>query len=357
MDPVGTKEVEIRGTLWLRKESPGLAASSQGQGNLSQNGSPQSLEERFGISTEKGGQEPAPQAIGVPTLGDVQTEFIEDLDLVIIKGAERDVQRSLDVIDGLKVRKEAGEEYGMPSDESSDKVVASEEMKQQMRQKLEAFRKAAAEKQQQATESKKDEKQTASLLETYNNSNAKGRFAEAELLEKKIAQNKADDYTDLMSRVNSATNAADHFNSNQNNEARRFWKFIPQPSPQVAANAKPAEPKPAEVKLAEPKMKEAVDEQSAARQAFSSFSLHVSDVAFKLAQSALAQGQWPDAAKMRVEEFVNALDYHDPLPTDHERVACRVEQAIQSVPDATQSIANIHGAQPRPARVRIRHCD
>ncbi len=34
--------------------------------------------------------------------GDVQIEFIEDLDLVIIKGAKRDVQRTLEVIEQIK---------------------------------------------------------------------------------------------------------------------------------------------------------------------------------------------------------------------------------------------------------------
>ena len=71
-----------------------------------------------------------------------------------------------------------------------------------------------------------------------------------------------------------------------------------------------------------------LDEQSATTEAFSTFSLHVSDVSFKLAQAALGQGQWPEAAKIRIEEFVNALDYHDPLPSGNQKVACRVEQAI-----------------------------
>ncbi len=74
--------------------------------------------------------------------------------------------------------------------------------------------------------------------------------------------------------------------------------------------------------------KKSIDEQSAAVEAFSTFSLHVSDVSFKLAQAALAQGQWPEAGKIRIEEFVNAIDYHDPLPSGDEKVACRVEQAI-----------------------------
>jgi Mg-chelatase subunit ChlD len=71
-----------------------------------------------------------------------------------------------------------------------------------------------------------------------------------------------------------------------------------------------------------------LEEQSTATNAFSTFSLHVSDVSFKLAQAALNQSQWPEASKIRIEEFVNAIDYHDPLPTSEEKVACRVEQAI-----------------------------
>ncbi len=69
-------------------------------------------------------------------------------------------------------------------------------------------------------------------------------------------------------------------------------------------------------------------EQAAEDEAFSTFSLHVSDVSFKLAQSALAQGEWPEAAKVRIEEFVNAFDYGDPMPGQNEKVACRVEQSI-----------------------------
>lgn len=61
---------------------------------------------------------------------------------------------------------------------------------------------------------------------------------------------------------------------------------------------------------------------------FSTFSLHVSDVSFKLALDSLAKGQWPDAAKIRLEEFLNAFDYQDPLPSEEEKVACQVEQAI-----------------------------
>ena len=58
----------------------------------------------------------------------------------------------------------------------------------------------------------------------------------------------------------------------------------------------------------------------------STFSLNVSDVSFKLAKSSLLQGKWPGAAKVRPEEFVNALNYDDRKPSQSEKVACEIEQ-------------------------------
>jgi Mg-chelatase subunit ChlD/uncharacterized protein involved in exopolysaccharide biosynthesis len=46
--------------------------------------------------------------------------------------------------------------------------------------------------------------------------------------------------------------------------------------------------------------------------AFSTFSLNVSDVAFKLAAASLEKGQMPEPANVRSEEFINAFDYRDP---------------------------------------------
>jgi len=46
--------------------------------------------------------------------------------------------------------------------------------------------------------------------------------------------------------------------------------------------------------------------------AFSTFSLNVSDVSFKLAAASLEKGVMPDAASIRTEEFINAFDYRDP---------------------------------------------
>src|SRR5260370_19144215 len=44
---------------------------------------------------------------------------------------------------------------------------------------------------------------------------------------------------------------------------------------------------------------------------FSTFSLNVSDVSFKLAAASLEKGVMPDAASVRSEEFINAFDYRD----------------------------------------------
>lgn len=70
------------------------------------------------------------------------------------------------------------------------------------------------------------------------------------------------------------------------------------------------------------------NKQQAAVEAFSTFSLHVSDVSFKLALAALGKGEWPEAAKVRIEEFVNAFDYGDPMPGHGEKVACAIEQSV-----------------------------
>lgn len=68
-------------------------------------------------------------------------------------------------------------------------------------------------------------------------------------------------------------------------------------------------------------------EISTSAESVSTFSLHVSDAAFRLAKAALERGQLPDAATVRPEEFYNAFDYGDPAPVAGEAVSCRVEQA------------------------------
>lgn len=61
--------------------------------------------------------------------------------------------------------------------------------------------------------------------------------------------------------------------------------------------------------------------------AFSTFSLNVSDVAFKLAAASLEQGHMPDPSTIRSEEFINAFDYRDPEPAAGVPLAFASERA------------------------------
>lgn len=72
-------------------------------------------------------------------------------------------------------------------------------------------------------------------------------------------------------------------------------------------------------------------EVSAAQQPVSTFSLHVSDVSFRLAQAALLRGELPEADRIRPEEFYNAFNYGDPSPAMAEKVACHIEQSAHPV--------------------------
>ncbi len=72
-------------------------------------------------------------------------------------------------------------------------------------------------------------------------------------------------------------------------------------------------------------------ETSAAKDPVSTFSLHVSDVSFRLALAALARGEAPDPASIRPEEFYNAFNTGDPAPAMADKVSCHTEQAIDPV--------------------------
>ncbi len=61
--------------------------------------------------------------------------------------------------------------------------------------------------------------------------------------------------------------------------------------------------------------------------AFSTFSLNVSDVSFKLAVASLERGVLPGPADIRSEEFINAFDYRDPEPPAGVPVAFAWERA------------------------------
>jgi Mg-chelatase subunit ChlD len=68
-------------------------------------------------------------------------------------------------------------------------------------------------------------------------------------------------------------------------------------------------------------------EVTTSENAFSTFSLNVSDVSFKLAAAALEKGQVPDPATVRSEEFINAFDYRDPEPAGSAPIAFAWERA------------------------------
>ncbi|HEU0010128.1 MAG TPA: von Willebrand factor type A domain-containing protein, partial [Verrucomicrobiae bacterium] len=61
--------------------------------------------------------------------------------------------------------------------------------------------------------------------------------------------------------------------------------------------------------------------------AFSTFSLNVSDVSFKLAAASLEKGVMPEPANVRSEEFINAFDYRDPEPPPGVPIAFAWERA------------------------------
>ncbi len=82
--------------------------------------------------------------------------------------------------------------------------------------------------------------------------------------------------------------------------------------PVVRSNLAPPEPQP---------------EVACDQNPFSTFSLNVTDVSFKLAAASLEQGQMPDPSTVRSEEFINAFNYHDPAPAPGVPVAFAWERA------------------------------
>lgn len=60
---------------------------------------------------------------------------------------------------------------------------------------------------------------------------------------------------------------------------------------------------------------------------FSTFSLNVSDVSFQLAAASLEKGALPPPGSIRTEEFINAFDYRDPVPSSPAPVAFAFDRA------------------------------
>ena len=103
------------------------------------------------------------------------------------------------------------------------------------------------------------------------------------------------------------------FNYNASSKVDLAKKIEPPAEP-------PAPPQKAEAPIPQPEI-------SVKENAFSTFSLNVSDVSFKLAESALGQNAMPNVESVRVEEFINALDYRDPAPAPGAPLAFASERA------------------------------
>ncbi|PYJ03422.1 MAG: hypothetical protein DME25_12390, partial [Verrucomicrobia bacterium] len=86
------------------------------------------------------------------------------------------------------------------------------------------------------------------------------------------------------------------------------------------ADLPPPRPAPTNAPIPEP-------EVQACDNPFSTFSLNVSDVSFKLAAASLEKGVMPDPASVRSEEFINTFDYRDPEPPPGVPVAFAWERA------------------------------
>ncbi len=82
---------------------------------------------------------------------------------------------------------------------------------------------------------------------------------------------------------------------------------------------------------AEPAILPEAGEIPATEEPFSTFSLNIGDASFRIARAALAKGERPDPAGVRVEQFYNAVDYGDPAPANGEPVALSIGQAAHPV--------------------------
>lgn len=82
---------------------------------------------------------------------------------------------------------------------------------------------------------------------------------------------------------------------------------------------------------AKPDLSKLIEEVAASEEPYSTFSLNISDASFQIAQAAMAKGERPDPAGVKVEQFYNAVDYGDPAPAAGEPVAVNIEQSAHPV--------------------------
>jgi Mg-chelatase subunit ChlD len=159
----------------------------------------------------------------------------------------------------------------------------------------------------------------------------KGKLEEAEASLKQVVKNDPENraasyYLDILHEQRYATEARKREISMKDRLAtvEKSWNVplgreaLPDPSKKIELLAE-VDRKKADLDLAQRKPASSPSipqpEVATAENPFSTFSLNVSDVSFKLAQASLEKGQMPDAGAVRSEEFINAFDYHDPVPT------------------------------------------
>ncbi|MDP6678355.1 MAG: von Willebrand factor type A domain-containing protein [Verrucomicrobiota bacterium] len=106
--------------------------------------------------------------------------------------------------------------------------------------------------------------------------------------------------------------------SSRLSEAKREEKQLAEKLKETEPPAKPAAP--SVVYTPRP-------ETVTAENNFSTFSLNVSDVSFKTALASLQADKLPASADVRSEEFLNALEYRDPMPRAGEPLAFHWERA------------------------------
>jgi hypothetical protein len=100
-------------------------------------------------------------------------------------------------------------------------------------------------------------------------------------------------------------------------EFEKDQQLLQQMKLKLTGDPVPAKPEPPKVDLAS-----LIEEIPAAGDPYSTFSLNISDASFQIAQAAMAKGEQPDPAGIKVEQFYNAVDYGDPSPAAGEPVAC-----------------------------------
>ena len=147
---------------------------------------------------------------------------------------------------------------------------------------------------------------------------SEGYYGSAVQLLQEVLKHNPDDQQAL--KLIASIEAPDYFAKQLTPEARAKVEALKKDF--IAKNSPPDTAKPATAPVVEPPAPVKAPEPppvpqpevSTKENAFSTFSLNVSDVSFKLAGASLEKGTLPEPATVRTEEFINALNYRDPEP-------------------------------------------